>query len=37
VEENVANRLSSLIISEKTVNLGWAPKRELEEYIKSKI
>ena len=37
VDENVANRLSSLIISEKTVNLGWAPKRELEEYIKSKI
>jgi UDP-glucose 4-epimerase len=37
VNENAANRLSSLIISEKTVNLGWAPKRELEEYIKSKI
>ena len=37
VDENVANRLSSLIISEKTVNLGWTPKRELEEYIKSKI
>ena len=37
VNENAANRLSSLIISEKTVNLGWTPKRELEEYIKSKI
>ena len=37
VNENTANRLSSPIISEKTVNLGWAPKKELEEYIKSKI
>jgi UDP-glucose 4-epimerase len=35
--ENAANRLSSPIICEKTVNLGWAPKIELEEYIKSKV
>jgi UDP-glucose 4-epimerase len=37
VNENSANRLSSSIISEKTINLGWTPKKELEEYIKSKV
>ena len=37
VNENAANRLSSSIISEKTINLGWTPKKELEEYIKSKV
>ena len=37
VNENPANRLSSSIISKKTVNLGWTAKRELEEYIKSKL
>ena len=37
VDENAANRLSSSIISEKTINLGWTPKKELEEYIKSKV
>ncbi len=37
VSENPANRLSSSVISEKTINLGWKPKRRLEEYIKSKL
>ena len=37
VNENAANRLSSSIISEKTINLGWTPKKELEEYIKNKV
>jgi UDP-glucose 4-epimerase len=37
VDENAANRLSSSIISEKTINLGWTPKKELEVYIKSKV
>ena len=37
VNENAANRLSSSIISEKTINLGWTPNKELEEYIRSKV
>jgi UDP-glucose 4-epimerase len=37
IKENPANRQSSLIMTEKTLKLGWAPKRKLEIYIKSKL
>ena len=37
VDENVANRMNSELLTEKTSNLGWRPQKELEDYIKSNL
>ena len=37
VSENVANRMSSELLTEKILNLGWKPHRELKDYIKSNL
>ena len=37
LDENEANRQSSLILTEKTLSLGWRSKKHLHEYIKSKL
>ena len=37
VSENVANRMSSELLTEKILNLGWKPLRELKDYIKSNL
>lgn len=37
VKENPANRMSSQVITKKTLALGWKPRQELSEYIKSKL
>ncbi len=36
IDENTANRMTSDILTEKTLSLGWHPKTELTDYIKSK-
>tara|TARA_B100001059_G_scaffold230140_1_gene263932 strand:+ start:747 stop:1598 length:852 start_codon:yes stop_codon:yes gene_type:complete len=37
VDENEANRQSSQVITEKTLDLGWTPEKSLHEYIKSEL
>ena len=37
LDENEANRQSSQILTKKTLALGWRPKKQLHEYIKSKL
>ena len=35
--ENIANRMSSELMTEKILDLGWKPHNELEDYIKSNL
>jgi len=35
--ENIANRMSSELLTEKILDLGWKPHNELEDYIKSNL
>ena len=37
ISENVANRMSSEIISKKVLDLGWKPNIELSDYIKNQL
>lgn len=37
IGENVANRMSSELMTEKILNLGWKPHKELKDYIKNNI
>ena len=37
VSENVANRMSSELLTDKILKLGWKPNRELKDYIKSNL
>ena len=37
VSENVANRMSSELMTEKILKLGWKPHRELTDYIKCNL
>ena len=37
ISENVANRMSSEIISQKVLDLGWEPNIELSDYIKNQL
>ena len=37
VSENVANRMSSELMTEKILKLGWKPHRELKDYIKCNL
>ena len=37
ISENVANRMSSQVISKKVLDLGWKPNVELSDYIKNQL
>ena len=37
ISENVANRMSSEIVSKKVLDLGWKPNIELCDYIKEQL
>ena len=37
ISENIANRMSSEIISKKVLDLGWKPNIELSDYIKNQL
>ena len=37
ISENVANRMSTEIVSKKVLDLGWKPNIELSDYIKNQL
>jgi hypothetical protein len=37
IKENPANRMSSQVLTDKIIDLGWKPQQELPDYIKNNL